>query len=556
MVIAKLLVELEANSAKLISEMEKAAHHVEMTGRRITRAGLEITKVFAPLAALYAGALTAAVKQSEIVHGQLAQAWDRLVLSGRLLLRELGEGLTPAFLKTIANKEALIEKARQLVAWFEHLSPATQSLIVKFVLFLAALGPTIVIIGSLIRAAGALWMILSQLATLIGGVIVEVFAFLLSPVGLITLGIIALIGALYLLIRHWELVKDGASVAWNFMKILVLDAIDKILSAFEQLAIATGWDSMVDKIEAVRDHLGVLKLEAERAEIAARKLWSAYHTPLLPDWLTSLPATIKGLFTLPAVPPLPSLQILQAQDALAKLQTQLQENAVSARVLGSSFDLAAANASAYKATIDELLKLGIKLDDVLDKHGTSLRKLGALYKGFSADAKLQAGILAAANTVITNSFVALGDQLGQIFAGLAHGFHGFGKVMEGILGAMLSTLGKVLIAYGVAGLAIRHFVISPGAAIAAGVALVALGSALSAAASNTVSGAGGGGGAVPAGATPSADQASQGPGTIYLELHGDGVVGALFADPRNQDALAQALRDLSGRNVEVVPVMG
>jgi len=533
--------------ASYISDMEKAAHHTEMIGRRIARAGLEITKVFAPLAALYAGALTAAIKQSAIVHGELAQMWDRLVLSGRLLLREIGGALTPAFKEMIANKEALIEKARQLVAWFERLSPSTQALIVKVGLFLAVLGPTVVIIGSVVRAAGALWLILSGLASVIASLVIPALAFLISPVGLIVLAIVALIGVLYLLIRHWELVKDGASVAWNFIKILVIDAIDKILDALEKLFIATGWDSMIDKIEAVRDHLGILKLEAERGEQAAKKLWSAYHTPLLPEWLTSLPAKIKGLFTLPTVAALPTDAFLKAQDPLANLDRQLLQNAASAKIFGSSFDLAAENAAAYKATIDELLKQGVGLDQILDSNGTTLRRLGGEFQNLSAQVHVALG------PQLAQLIQGFASAIGDVVSGATKSLAGVGAALLAVVGSTMQSLGAALIALGTAKLAALS--LDPLAAIGIGVALVAFGAALSHA-SQAVAGVGSAAGGGAAAATvPSSGSASSsgGDSTIILELRGDAVVGTMFQDPRNQDALAQALEDLSGRKVRVEP---
>jgi hypothetical protein len=85
------------------------------------------------------------------------------------------------------------------------------------------------------------------------------------------------------------------------------------------------------------------------------------------------------------------------------------------------------------------------------------------------------------------------------------------------------------------------------------VALVALGSALSATAQKSVNasvGAGGGGGAS---VSAEAGASSQGSGVLILELHGDAVIATLFQDPRNADALAEALSDLSGREVRIEP---
>src|SRR5438034_514092 len=81
---------------------------VENIGRRITRAGIEISKAVAPFAAVIAGGLAAAIKQSALVHGELAQAWERLSLQGRQLLRDIGNALTPAFVQLAQAKGGLI----------------------------------------------------------------------------------------------------------------------------------------------------------------------------------------------------------------------------------------------------------------------------------------------------------------------------------------------------------------------------------------------------------------------------------------------------------------
>lgn len=543
MTVASLVVNLEANTATYLDNMEKAAHHTEMVGRRITRAGMEITKVFAPLAALYAGALAAAVKQSEIVHGQLAQQFDHLTLSARLLLREIGGALTPAFERMIASKEQMIQKVRQLVAWFEQLSPKTQDLIIKVGLFLAVLGPTIVVVGSLIRAAGALWGIFAQLASLISGAVVAAIEFLASPIGLITIAVLGLAAVVFLLIRHWDLVKQVAAADWQEIKAIVLDAAIGILTALTMIPAGTpifgglgaAASAAIPKIVALRDTV----------QHAATEMYRSIHMdkPLLPEWMTNLPAKIKSIFTLPAVPPLPSLPVLQAQDALAKLDTQLKENAVSSQAFGSSFDLASANAQAYKTVIDELIHQGIGLDQVLNSNGLTIRKLAAEYKYFADQVHVALG------PYLASAIQGVATAIGNVVAGATKSLAGFGKALLGVVGQLMQSLGAALIALGTAKLAALS--LDPFAAIAIGTALVAFGAALSAASQAVAGvGSGGGGAAAPAvGGSSSSSQPSQGSGTIVLELHGG---RADFTDPRDQDALAQALQALSGRNVKVV----
>src|SRR5438552_11631952 len=346
--------------------MEDAARHMEMIGRRIARAGTEITKVIAPFAAIVAGGLAAAVKQSAIIHGELWQAWERLRLSAQLLLRDIGGDVTPAFARMAMAKGGLIEKARQLVLWFEHLSPATQSLIVKIGLFLFALGPTIFAVGAAVRAFGALWWILSAVSSLVTGLLIRAFTFFLTPVGLVILGIGLLIAAVALLIRHWQLVKQAGLEAWNFLKLAVINAVDGMLAALEQLAIAAHLPGLVETFTSARDALGVARLATLKEGEALDELGKhIVKLPLLPDWLRHPITAITNLlpsFKLPELPPMPTLPMLQATKVLAELATQMKANQVMADALGSSFDLSAAHANAYKSAIDELVKLGISLD--------------------------------------------------------------------------------------------------------------------------------------------------------------------------------------------------
>jgi hypothetical protein len=551
--IASLVVTLTAEVSDFHDKMESAAQHMEMTGRRIARAGIEITKAVAPFAAIVAGGLAAAVKQSALVHGQLAQAWDLLTLRARELFREIGTALTPAFLQMADAKGGLIEKARQLVAWFERLSPATQHLIVQTGLFVAALGPAIFFVGSMVRAFGALWKIVMMLAGLIGSVLAPVLAFLVSPIGLIILGIGLLVAAVALLIRHWQQVKQFGLEAWNALKLAVITAVDGMLGALETLAIAAHLPGLVDTFTNARDALGVARLATLKEGEALAELGKhIVRLPLLPDWMRHPLDALKiafPSFTLPKVPPMPTLEVLQATDVLAKLATQMKENLAMSDALGSSFDLSAANATAYKTAIDELLKLGISLDAVIGQNGLTIRDLANRFKDLAAQVHLSLGPQLA--SLIQGFAVAIGN----VVSGATKSLKGFGAALLGVVGQTMVSLGGALIALGAAKLAAESF--NPLAAIEVGAALVAFGTALSAAASAIANPAAAGGGSS-ASVSPSSTastSSSQGDARIVLELHGDGVISTLFQDPRNQDALAQAFRDLTGRNVLVAPVV-
>src|SRR5690349_21299047 len=314
MTIASLVVQLTAEVSDFHDKLESAAQHMEMTGRRITRAGMEITKAVAPFVAIVAGGLAAAVKQSALVHGQLAQAWDLLTLRARELFREIGTALTPAFLQMAEAKGGLIEKARQLVAWFEQLSSATQGWIIKIALIIAAIGPNFVIVGSAIRAFGALWNVIAMVAGLIGSVLGPVFAFLVSPIGLTIVAIGLLIAGVLLLIRHWDLVKLKGLEAWNAIKLGVINAVDGILAVLETLAVKAHLPGLVDTFTEARDVLGVMRLNTLKKGEALDELGKHItRLPLVPDSMRHLTDALKlkfPIFKLPDVPPLPTLPVL------------------------------------------------------------------------------------------------------------------------------------------------------------------------------------------------------------------------------------------------------
>ena len=87
--------------------------------------------------------------------------------------------------------------------------------------------------------------------------------------------------------------------------------------------------------------------------------------------------------------------------------------------------------------------------------------------------------------------VSFGESMGSLLAGTG-GFEDFGKIILGSLGDLAIQIGKIAIGAGVAVLGIKEALLSlnPAVAIAGGIALVALGSAVKGSLSNAASGGG------------------------------------------------------------------
>ncbi len=567
MVIARLVVSLEARIAKFHADMEGVARRVERTGRMIARAGREISVAFSlPLLAAAFGAFHTLLADSARSFGPLFEAVDGLKAAVHGLFLALGHELQPVFLQVIDLLRSGIATLRGWIAAFHELPAGVRQAVIYTLAFLAALGPTVLVIGKVIAAVGGLMKILPLLV---------------SEAGLATLAVAGLAGAGIYVATHWDQVKEilledlGAIVQGFFLAAKgTVIALDIMTLGITELTGVS--DFLRGKLDALSDKtlgkIGGLIFEANE----------------------KLKRLTKGMGDLGTGSMTVEQIMKQLNDALAINKERME-------ILGPRYNFAAANAQALETAVNALTAAHVPLNTVLDRQGTTLADLaaqllatkeaadqyarvvatfgatseqaaaafkhwqdllegGASFEGatrqMEAAAELAARITAALKDAAVNSLKSLGEAIGGILSGTAHGFAGLGKAIEGVLGTMLKTVGEALLAFGTAGIAILKFALNPYLALAVGTALIALGSALSAAATAGVANAAAGGGGANVSASAGVDTGGGGGGgesVLILELHGDAVISAIFADPRNQDALAGALEDLSGRKVRVEP---
>jgi len=567
--IASLVVKLSANVAEFHHQMEGVARRVERTGRTIARAGREISMAISlPLLAGAFGAFHVLLEDSTRSFGPLFQATENLKASVHGLFLAIGQELQPVFLQVIDLLRGGISILRGWIEAFHQLPEGVRKAVIYTLAFFAALGPTVLVIGKLIAAVGGL---------------IKILPLLVTPAGLAVLAVLALAAAAFEVITNWDWVALQLTLAWTAIVETFFDGVRATLTILDVLTV--GFTKITGATDFLRAKLDVLadaalgKLGARILELEAR--FNGVKKPLVDVTAFAQAAAV----------------------AFAAYNLAIRELNANAAVFGAEFNKNAAGAAALKTEIDALTAAAIRnnvaLFDVKGAKGETLTEMAVRYQqladaarmydqalnllgptladharllelatarginldtitrqqleGLSEYAQALASINASIKTAMVDAWTALGEQIGGILSGMAQGFRGLGNAMLGILGGLLKAVGQALIASGIAATTILKLFANPFAAIAAGVALVALGSALSATAQKSVNasvGAGGGGGAsVSADAGPS----SQGSGVLILELHGDAVVTALFQDPRNADALAEALSDLSGREVRVEP---
>ena len=179
-----------------------------------------------------------------------------------------------------------------------------------------------------------------------------------------------------------------------------------------------------------------------------------------------------------------------------------------------------------------LITPDLGVDEAAIAANEKLRLALELQKKTIEDFNKELGSIVTNGTV--NALAGIGDAIGGALASGGNVIDAVGKSILGSMGSMLQELGKATIAYGVGLIAIKTAIKNPATAIAAGVAMVALGSMIGKAVAKSSSSALGGG-SVSTGASVSSPTSSTGGGgsssftggTVVFEISGQSLIGVL-----------------------------
>lgn len=588
MTIAHLLVKLGAETAEFHQQMERAARRTERTGRVFTKIGREISQAISlPLIAGAFGAFHLLLIESTRHFGGLFQAVESLKGELRGLFLALAHELEPIFLQIIGLLRSGIGILRGWITAFHELPEPVRRAVIFTLAFLAALGPTLFVVGKLITAIGALGRILPLLVT---------------PMGLAVAAVVALAAAALFVVTHWEQTKLRFALLWAGIKLLFFDGIRSILGGLALLLqagadIATAYSGMPGPMGAAFRLMAAAMAPAAEGLQALETRFEAFAARSLAESIAQIKKLEAELKT--AQGPMQGFtnQANAIQRALEELAGAMRRTHGMAQVLGPTFNLAAAQAQHIQGTIQTLIDQGV------DPLSPAMRRLGedfltttedarafsvaldalgprldqrlramALFDelkgvgiapGFSAEAVVAEGkIIQAQMEFLLDALSAVAERIGEIFAGVRQGFRGFAAQMGVLLGGVTKMIGETLVKMGLAavaasklGFAIKFFARNPLASMAAGLALIALGSALAASSQRTLeqgfSGGGGGGASVESSASSASSPAG---GNVYVTFP----TGQVFnpADLAQQEAFREFLENLLGRDVIILPPAG
>jgi TP901 family phage tail tape measure protein len=160
-------------------------------------------------------------------------AWNNL----KLVMADLGKTIMETLAPIIKD---LSRRLKELKSWFDGLSEEQKQTIIVVAGLIAAIGPLLVILGTI---AGAISNLISLFI-----ILKPLFLALTGPIGLIVLAIIALIVAVVTIIKHWDTVKEVAIACWETIK----NAWKSVATWFSDKVIkpvVNAFDSMVKGIK-------------------------------------------------------------------------------------------------------------------------------------------------------------------------------------------------------------------------------------------------------------------------------------------------------------------
>lgn len=241
------------------------------------------------------------LQQTTAAQGDFARTSDGLANSQRILTAKMKDLGTELGVVLLPLAKVLVEWITKAVNWFGDLSPTMQKTIVIVGGLAAALGPVLLVLGSIISAVTALAPLLAAIGAVVGVI--------LSPIGLLVAGIAAVVLGLGLLVKAWtsdwgdiqtktkEAVKwiaDGISGLWKGIGDWFKDGVKgindwlrKLVDDVKAFFSVSKWMEMGSNIirgivDGVKNGIGALvdsiKDAARRALDAAKSLLGI-HSP-------------------------------------------------------------------------------------------------------------------------------------------------------------------------------------------------------------------------------------------------------------------------------------
>ena len=417
--------------------------------------------------------LQLAIQQSGNAIGDYARTSDSFANQSRLLrsrLEDISVELGTVFLP-LATK--LVGVVTGVVNWFSQLDSGMKATIAIVAALVAAIGPLMVGLGflmtNIIPMLKAGWLALTAVMT---PLVLKIAAITAAVVGLVLVG-----KAVY---DSWDTVRVFFGQMWDKIKMLFIQGVANTLKIFNKFTSIIGLD-FTKTIEGMEKDAAGIKAALDAQPIVT-------FGDVMSDIGGNIMKTfgqIKGV-------------VSNTGDEIKKTNNELANtNAIAAS--GGGGGGAAAGSSSRKSDsgifhqgnvspFDTVLKLPDGMSGIADR----VREYSPMIWGAAQELTDTFGSILSSGAA--NGISSMAASLGQAFASGTGVVKALGGALLGAIGQIATELGKASIAIGVGMIAIKKAFSNPVTAIAAGIALVALGSFISSKVGSMTSGGGGGGG--------------------------------------------------------------
>jgi hypothetical protein len=519
------------------------------------------------LSAKQAATLALIYEQSGAAQGQAAREAEgasgsmrALAVEAQNLATSFGEALLPVI-------TPLITRLGDMVEWLNGLSPAAKNTVLLVGGIVAAIGPFLLVLGKLIAIAPLVGTAFTTMTGPIGiaialiagaalliiknwDAIKEYFSGgegggMFDTVKEAALSLWESIKTIFNTIKDfaiqvWAVIGDRVTALWKL-------AVDNLMAVFKLLvdnfkAVADFWAAIVDgDMQGALDALGDMfmnifnflgRIVTNFVSGAARAIAGFLEAIGLEKWSAAVDRFADNMAA--AFQP-PKKEIIETKKAVEESTSAVSSLNEAVITTANGFGaLRAKGGEATKAIIDGA-KFGIIYMTELQKQVLAVEegvKRVARNKDFMSaeqivlpdltprlnDALLKADMQRMSDSMqgqVLDMSDAITNTIGNFAAGIgeamgAGNFEGLGASLLKALGSLAQQMGVMLLGMGKAAVALKAMIANPIAAVAAGIALIALGAAATAAAGSMVSGATGGGGGYSGGASSSYQAATPG----------------------------------------------
>ena len=187
---------------------------------------------------------------ADTMENNIAGAFRALKSQLEGILIQIGDVLEPLITeKVIPALQGFGQFVSEVIDKFNGLDESTQMIILAIIAFLAALGPVLIILGTLISTVAKVIAIKGTLAV--------AFAALTGPIGIAIVAITALIAIGVALWKNWDEIKANAQEAWDNIRNKISETSEKIKQIIENMktAVQNTWNDFTERLKNIWDSM-------------------------------------------------------------------------------------------------------------------------------------------------------------------------------------------------------------------------------------------------------------------------------------------------------------